>query len=326
MEYMKFKEQLAAAVRERIQKRYGECEITFHKMPRVNGCLETLVVSLQESQLGPEASLEDIYESYTRNGCQFQKCVDEVFEAYDRFFHAPDEAMGQKEKLEISLLPEVARHKIIYFTVSYEKNKELLEMVPYRMQLDLAVIYRLMLEVENDVMQSVIVTNEHLKTLGMTEEELFEAAKVNTPRFLPSVACCMLESVKEVKELVQLSLEEQIDLAVKALRGSDTFSFITITAYPMVNCSYHLMDLSAIHMLAERLGSDMYILPSSITEIMCVPTDSSLPLQELADMLRHTNANTKIVPRDIFLSNTIYLYKRELRELTIASAYYMIRL
>lgn len=326
MEYTKFKEELAEAMQERMQKRYGECQVTFHKMPRVNGCLETLAVNVGEAQLGPEAPLEDIYESYTQNGCHFQECVDAVFAAYDKFFHAPEEAMGQKDNLDIALLPEVAKHKIIYLTVSYEKNKELLEMVPYRMQLDLAVIYRLVVAVENDMMQSVIITNEHLEMLGMTEEELFEAARINTPRFLPDVVCCLPETTQEVKQLVQIDLEEQMEQAIKKFGSSPFYSFITVTAFPMINCSYHLIDLSAIHRLAEKLESDLYILPSSITELMCVPVGKSLALGDLAKMLRRTNKNTRIVPRDIFLSNSVYLYRRETKELTIASSCYMIKL
>lgn len=326
MEYIQFKEKLAQAMKCKMEQQYGKCEVTFRKMPRVNGCPETLSVSLQKNKIGPEAPLEDIYESYTQNGWDFQECVEEVFAAYDKFFHDPSEVMYEKENLDISLKPEVARHKIIYLTVSYEKNKELLEMVPYRMYLDLAVIYRLVISVDNDVMQSVIITNEHLKKMGMTEEELYAAAKVNTPRFLPNVVCCMPDSTEEVKQLVQEELDVQIEQAVKRLESSPVFSFITVTAFPMINCSYHLIDLAAVDRVAEKLQRDLYILPSSITELMCIPVDRGPSLGELAKMLRRTNRNTKIVPQDIFLSNSIYLYKRESKELTIASACYIVRL
>ena len=71
-----------------------------------------------------------------------------------------------------------------------------------------------------------------------------------------------------------------------------------------------------LHDLAEKLGSDLYIMPSSIHEVIAVSTDMGNP-NELAAMVAEINMDQ--VAFDERLSNQVYHYDKDLRKVTLAT-------
>ena len=72
-----------------------------------------------------------------------------------------------------------------------------------------------------------------------------------------------------------------------------------------------------LHGLAGRLGADLYILPSSINEMIALPA-KDIGLRELAGMVE--DINMMVVPMEERLSNQVYQYDRELRKVFPAPA------
>jgi hypothetical protein len=70
--------------------------------------------------------------------------------------------------------------------------------------------------------------------------------------------------------------------------------------------------------LAVRLKSDLYILPSSVHEVIVVPSseDFNNP-DELAQLV--WKANMQQVALDERLSNQVYFYKKDTRKITLAT-------
>ena len=71
-----------------------------------------------------------------------------------------------------------------------------------------------------------------------------------------------------------------------------------------------------IHELAEQVGGDLYILPSSVHEVIAVPADFGSP-EELAEMVYEINMEQ--VDINDRLSNQVYHYDRDLRTLRLAT-------
>ena len=68
--------------------------------------------------------------------------------------------------------------------------------------------------------------------------------------------------------------------------------------------------------MAEKIGSDLYILPSSIHEVIAVSADFGSP-DELAEMVYEINMDQ--VDINDRLSNQVYCYDKDLRTLRIAT-------
>lgn len=67
--------------------------------------------------------------------------------------------------------------------------------------------------------------------------------------------------------------------------------------------------------VAEKFQSDLYILPSSIHEIIAIPADFGDGVTKLKDMVNNIN-QTEIIPEE-FLSNSVYFFDRKTKRLSI---------
>ena len=83
-----------------------------------------------------------------------------------------------------------------------------------------------------------------------------------------------------------------------------------------INGAVSMLYENELHELAENLGSDLYILPSSVHEVLAVSSDLGDP-EELAQMV--VEVNMQEVSLDERLSNQVYHYDKDLRKLTLAT-------
>ena len=67
----------------------------------------------------------------------------------------------------------------------------------------------------------------------------------------------------------------------------------------------------------RKLGSDFYILPSSVHEVLFVPARDGMDVMELSQMVREVNS-TEVSVQD-YLSDSVYYYSLEDDVVSIAS-------
>lgn len=71
-----------------------------------------------------------------------------------------------------------------------------------------------------------------------------------------------------------------------------------------------------LHKLSVQLGTDLFILPSSIHEVIAIPADDLKP-EELAQTVSEINMGQVALGER--LSNQVYYYDKELRKLSLAT-------
>ena len=71
-----------------------------------------------------------------------------------------------------------------------------------------------------------------------------------------------------------------------------------------------------LHELSEKLGTDLYILPSSTHEVIAISSNFGSP-EELAEMVYEINMDQ--VDINDRLSNQVYHYDKDLRTLRLAT-------
>lgn len=83
-----------------------------------------------------------------------------------------------------------------------------------------------------------------------------------------------------------------------------------------INGAVSMLYGDNIHELAERTGSDLYIMPLSVHEVMAVQTEGVAP-KELAELVEKNNmSRIRLSER---LSNQVYRYDKEQRILSLAT-------
>ena len=59
---------------------------------------------------------------------------------------------------------------------------------------------------------------------------------------------------------------------------------------------------------AEKAGCDIYILPSSLHEVLLVPGTMKISVDDLKEMVK--DVNRTVVSAEDFLSDNVYVYRR----------------
>lgn len=195
------------------------------------------------------------------------------------------------------------QEKIVFQLVNTEQNREMLKDTPHRQFLDLSIIYRWVNKADENELQSAIVRNEFADYLGFTEERLFELAKENTKRIFPVCIKSITEVLSEMMGMWEMPMDDDEKMwVVSNMQG--------------INGSAVILYEDSLHKLAERLDSDLFILPSSIHEVIAIPSRLAKP-DELAEMVLDINVNQ--VALDERLSNQVYHYSRKRNILTLAT-------
>lgn len=194
---------------------------------------------------------------------------------------------------------------VVYQLVNKEKNAKFLESVPQEEFLDLALIYRVMLTISEDGTASYVVNQVLLQEMGIHSEELSQAAKENTKSLL-GVYC------RELGEMLQ----EQFGMKFPREQVIKSMLLWILTNSVKTNGAVLMTYPSVLSELAEKLRSNLLILPSSIHEVLLLAEHGDGKMEDLREMVRTINASE--VSEQEFLSNNVYRFNRDTGTVEIA--------
>ncbi|SFQ08699.1 hypothetical protein SAMN02910358_00695 [Lachnospiraceae bacterium XBB1006] len=309
MKYEMFKE----VVKEKFQEYFHDdkdvVKLEFHKVNKINQERDgvTLHRNDGESRIAPTLYLQDMYTEYQKTGD-----LDIVLGKFAvRLQEAAFEA--KQHNVEQMLDRDSFRDKVIFQLINTEQNKETLERVPHRQFQDLSIIYRWVVDVERNAVASTLVTNKLMEDMKISEEELFTCASINTNKIMPSKVMSMNDLMREMfaKDGMPESVMDQMFDMIPAEQ-----QMYVISNEKQTFGASALLYEENLHKLAEQLGSDLYILPSSLHEVIAISTNGHEP-EMLAAMVNEINMGT--VDLADRLSNQVYHYDKNLRKVTMAT-------
>lgn len=305
MDYEMFKEVVKESFLSYMPGSYRGMEVRVDPVNKVNRTLDglSLLAKNEETMISPTLYINDMYEKYSSTG-DLQATLREAAEAMDEVF---------KEAPIPSLDMNTAKDNIIFQLVNTMQNEDMLKNLPHREFQDLSIIYRWVVGVDQKGLSSTVINNNLAKSLGMGEEELFKAAAENTRRILPPVVQSMNEVIMEMfmadgmpKELAEQMIGEQVP----------EMTMWVISNERKIDGAASMLYEDKLHNLAEKVGTDLYILPSSVHEVIAVSVEMGEP-EELARMVSEVNMDQ--VDLSERLSNQVYHYDKDLRKITLAT-------
>ncbi len=152
---------------------------------------------------------------------------------------------------------------------------------------------------------SIKVTPQILDQAGLTEEQLFEAARKNSIE--KARICTMAEALGMPEEMF----------------GEVPFFVGTYESKSKCHGGAVLALTEVLKEFADEKGyknKKLYILPSSTEEILLLPADETNP-SELAAMVYDINTNSGTVDATLQLESCVYAFDAESQEVTIASSF-----
>lgn len=290
-----------------------ESKVEIQEMRKNNGIVKLgMVIDGKGKMINPIIYLEPYLERIEEGDSSVEEMAKSIIAVY------PNPYRGEADMGSIVQDVELVKEKMIFQLVSLERNQEMLSHMPYRrIGDDLAVIYALLWKKDCSAMMTVKVNQEHRKFWGMSEEELWELAKVNTPRLFPvemksieDVMCDLLRKQLEAEEIV---LDEKVmdELFNPNKWQTDVKENHNLQMYVLSN-QYGAWGASAIlypgvlRKAAKKLGGDLLILPSSIHEVLFMRRENIPEYHVLAEVVKEVNKK-EVLPEEV-LSDSLYLY------------------
>lgn len=207
-------------------------------------------------------------------------------------------------------------NRIFFSVINTEKNVELLRNVPHRDYLDLSVVYRVKVGDDSKEPMSFVINECLATTLGLNEEELFVLAYNNTKTLLPTFVKPLFDAVEDPGILLSSIKRGQacLDTDISNIRPEQCLWVIS-NAH-MLNGAAAILYEDVLRGIADKIGDDLYIIPSSVSE--CIVTGSRfIEPEELLNMVK--GVNLLAVPEDKVLSDSIYYYNRNTRTTSMAN-------
>lgn len=308
MDYSTFKAVAEKKILDYLPDEFKNAKVEIASVKKVNRTKDAITIrETGGGNVAPNFYLDDMYEHY-------QACdnLDEVFQSVADTYIANVKSMGNMSIPNITR--EFVEENVIMVMINTESNKELLKGVPHREINDCSVIYRVVFQKDDKGIASAIVDNNIAETVNMSEQELFLKATENTKRILPTTIKPMSQVIKEM--MIGDGMPKEIAEAMISDVVSQGELMWVISNTTGVQGAVNMLYDENLQKLAEQLNDDLYILPSSIHEVLCVPASKGEP-EEFAKMVQEVNMT--VVDVEERLSNQVYHYDKELRKLTMAT-------
>jgi len=294
MDYDNFKEKFVEDLRDKLYESGAEVNLSVHTVNKLNESYEAVTVTPEGSNIGVNIPIDKFYEALD-NGKSYDEVVDKAVDVISS-------GLNQRPDFDIDSLSDYSqmKEKLAMEVVSADANKEMLETVPHQNIEDMAVVYRFVLNSDDEGRASILVTNQLIKSMGVTPEQLHNDAMENAPVIKPVEIKGMSEVMAEM-----MGVEQAEMLGIFPVAPEDEKIYVA-TVPDKVHGAGVLAYQNFMEQAAERAGGDFFILPSSIHEILIVPDKGEMGLKDLEAMVREVNA-TQVAPADK-LTDSVYHY------------------
>ena len=313
LNYEEFKGKIKDDIKDYMDEKYKDCGVVIRKVNKTNREVDGLnfydIPGLKNAT--PTIYVNNLYEEYERTG-KYEEVIRIAAETMERGIKSFNDEI-KAELLDTSRLKD----NVFFTLINAEQNKELLKTVPHREFEDLAIVYRWNLGNDSLGTYTNLVDNDLAKKEGLTENDLYNAANKNTKELFPILVKNMNEVISEmIFGESGIDEEMQKEFSEVMQETPDENCMYVITNESKLFCAASMLYEEPIHELAEQVGGDLYILPSSVHEVIAVPADFGSP-EELAEMVYEVNMEQ--VDINDCLSNQVYHYDKDLRTLRLAT-------
>ena len=290
--------EFAQEVVKEIEKKIPDAEVTVREVVKTNDTvLHGVTIMEKSSNIAPTIYMDDFFEAYLNGDVTVEQIVDRIIEiTNDR----PAISFDKDSVMDF----ENAKSRLRIKLVNTKKNEQFLQDVPHTEFLDLSAIYQLLVSYDGESVGTITVTNQMLEGYGIPVDELHKEALHS-----------MSENERANISSMNSVIAEMIgDMDVPDDEIGDGMLIITNKS-KVCGASVVLLE-ETLQRVAGIIGTDFFILPSSIHETIAVRAMEDADVEGLRTMVTEINS-TQVMPEEV-LSDNVYYYSIETGELTIA--------
>jgi len=276
-------------------------EVCLRKVTRNNGVIcDTLGLQREGISSSPVIYLQDYYERCCR-GMDPDEAARRI---RDTILEHADDCSGISGGWIADF--DRVRSSIVMRAVNYEKNIDQLRNCPYLRRLDLALTFHVYIQGGGDLVGICLVTDDLLELWGTSCDELYELAAANMKR--------LWEPVLEPLDTLIESLTEEMpgygeEKPVPAAHDPDAPELYMLSNDIRTNGAVVMFYTDCLNDFAMQRDSDIYILPSSIHEVLLLPQKDGISARYLRSIVE--DVNSSVVSDEEILSGHVYRYLKD---------------
>lgn len=255
-----------------------------------NTSFDAVVIQEEGVHACPAIYLESFYLSY-QNGTPLGDICQELFQCYQQSKCSNNIDTGFFLDFQ-----QVKKH-LTFRIIHRASNQKMLSSIPYLPFLDLAIVFYYVFQSKNEEYASIQINQSHLDVWHISTQDLLSCAVSNTPKLFPEFWIPLSKIVTEFFPSLQEGEAEETSPVYVATNKARLYG-ASVILYP-----------DFLGKIAAWLDSDLYLLPSSIHEVLLLPKSYVSNPDTLNTMIREVNASA-VAPVD-FLSDHYYFYSRE---------------
>ena len=261
--------------------------------------LDCLTVSSPRTSASPALYPRQYYQRLKRNE-SFESVAAEILSVYQ------DSSFANRLDLSFFQDPQRIRENIVCKLIHTRENEHLLKTVPHLSCLDLSVVFFLLLKIpETDTAATVLIENSHLKFWKLSAEDLPPLAIKNAPHLLPHEIIPMESMMREILK------PDSVEWLLEKEKEADMPPLYVLTNRQRLFGAGALLYPHLLENFAREHNRDLYVLPSSVHEVILMPASNGYSREEqddLTEIVRQVNRDH--VSQGEFLSDHAYFYSR----------------
>lgn len=259
MEFNEFIDVVKELVKSRLPEKYRDAEFFVRENNKINEHYTGLTAIAPGENVSPSVNLDLLYGQY-KSEMGINEIADRAAEILQ---------MDTGIDFDLTNLLHYDKEKVFIRVCSVEQNESLLKEIPHQTMEDLAITYHILAGSREEAFGSTIITNPLLEQYGISEEQLHQDAMGNSPRLFP-VSVTPMEDLlhrlmKEEPDYREMSDAEINDL-LEDTGPEGELSMYVVSNDMTLNGAAAMFYPHVMEQLADRLGNDLVILPSSVHE------------------------------------------------------------
>lgn len=282
-------------IKSAVQKKLDEdwkVEILTNVKKNNNTLHAAIILGKENDMIRPQIYLKDFFREY-KNGKPISEIADSIIDCYQR---SMEDTEAEIEAVSSFQNWDKVKDRISLRLISKEMNQEKLKDCIHEDFCDLAAIAVINLQIGKQGTMSTSITHDLSERWDVSEKEILQAAKENTPRLFPPQFKSMEEVLAKMLDVTPEDLDKEFKKAPM---------YILTNAYGINGATVILYE-SVMKEIYEKIGGKYVILPSSIHETIVVPIKEKTDWEELQNMVE--NINQSHVLDEEVLSNNVYFY------------------
>lgn len=258
-----------------------------------NTKLDGITIRMEGENISPTIYLNDYYKRYLS-----EKSIDNIANEVIAIY----QENKTKNCIDVNFFLEYSNveNRIAFKLIHYQENKEMLEDVPHIKFMDLAIVFYCLITSDLLGNATILIHNTHMNMWGKNKEEIYQAARQNCEKLLPV-------EIENIEAILKKELGEEVDDILES--ENEQIPMYVISNKTKVNGAACILYKDVLKDFAGALKSDLYVLPSSVHEIIVIPQTIGSDPNDLKQIVKETNDNH--VEVEEILSYSVYEYKRK---------------